>query len=383
MKILLAVHHELDQNAGAAGVTWRLGQEYEKLGHEVQYYSYDDLPQRLPGLLKSILFPEFLARYISTRSKHNAVDVVDASTGDVWVWAKLRETYRKNGPLLVTRSHGLEHTAHLENLEDARLGKLNLSWKYPLYHGGFRLWEIANSLRLADLSLFPNRLDQAYAVRELGVKSRKTRVFANGIPGAFLGLPLDFTTGADTEVVRIAQVGTYIPRKGIHYGIPALNTILARHQSVEVSFLGTGCPEEQVLAEFDSAVRHRVSVVSRFSHETLPELLRGHQIKLLPSLSEGFGVAILEAMAVGLAPVVTTTPGPSEFVRDGTNGILVPPRDAHAIVHALEQLISNRSYLRQLRRNAYSTAQLYSWERIAQRTLGFYDEAMDLKRGSQ
>ena len=92
MKILLTIHHKLDRNAGAPGITWRLGQEYQKLGHEVHYYSFDNLPHNLPELLKSVLFPEFLANHISALSRTQDIDIVDASTGDAWVWAKIRRT---------------------------------------------------------------------------------------------------------------------------------------------------------------------------------------------------------------------------------------------------------------------------------------------------
>jgi len=227
MKILLTIHHNLDPNAGAPGITWRLGQEYQKLGHEVHYYSFDNLPQKLPEMVESMLFPEFLASHILALSQKQAVDVMDASTGDAWVWAKLRRT--DNSPVLVTRSHGLEHIMHLENLEEARLGKLHLSWKYPLYHGGFRLWELANSLRDADLSLFSNHRDLEYGVEKLGVAPGRTGVFANGIPEAFLNLDFERTPEAEDSVIRIALVTTSIPRKGIHHGVPALNKILARY----------------------------------------------------------------------------------------------------------------------------------------------------------
>jgi glycosyltransferase involved in cell wall biosynthesis len=381
MKILLAIHHNLDPNAGAPGITWRLGQEYQKLGHEVEYYSFDNLPHKLPGMVESMMFPEFLASHLLALSQKQAVDVIDASTGDAWVWAKLRRTDKI--PVLVTRSHGLEHIMHLENLEEARLGNLNLSWKYPFYHGGFRLWEVANSLRDADLSLFSNRYDLKYAVEKLGVDVGGASVFKNGIPEAFLNLPFEPTSEAEDAVIRIALVATYIPRKGIHYGVPALNKILARYPQVEVSFLGTGCPEAQVYEDFDPSVRDRIRVVPLYKHETLPELLREHHIKLFPTLSEGFSVALMDAIACGLAPVTTTTPGPMEIVRDGDNGILVPPRDSEAIEQALEQLITDRAYLEKLRRNAYATAQKYSWQRIARDNLTLYEAALSQKRGTK
>lgn len=376
MKILLTIHHELNLNAGAPGVTWQLGQEYQKLGHEVQYYTFDNLPRKLPGLVEQVMFPEFVASQISALSRKQAVDVVDASTGDAWVWAKMRRRSTDNRPLLVTRSHGLEHIYHIENLEEAKRGNLRLSWKYPLYHGGFRLWEVATSLRCADLALLLNRRDSKYAVEKLEVKPERTRIVANGIPEVFLNLTFEPMPEVGDSTIRIAQVGTYIPRKGIHYSAPALNTILARYPQVKVSFLGTGASEAEVYTDFEPAVRDRIQVVPRYTHETLPTLLRGHHIKLFPTLFEGFSLALIEAMACGLAPVTTAIPGTMEIVCDGHDAMLIPSRNSRAIEQALERLIADRPYLEKLRRNAHASAQRYSWARIARDNLTFYEEAL-------
>ncbi|HEY9608351.1 glycosyltransferase family 4 protein [Allocoleopsis sp.] len=383
MKILLTIHHDLDPNAGAPGATLQLGQAYQKLGHQVEYYSFDNLPHKLPGLVESMMFPGFVASHISALVNKQAVGVVDASSGDAWIWAKMRQISRENSPLLVTRSHGLEHSTHLENLEEARRGNLHLSWKYPLYHGGFRLWEVATSMRYADLVVLLNHYDAEYVVEKLGVNPERRRVVANGIPEEFLNLPFEPMPEAEDSAIYIAQVGNYIARKGIEYGAVALNAILARYPQVKVSFLGTGCSEVEVHADFEPAVRDRIRVIPRYSHETLPSLLRGHHIKLFPTLSDGFGLVLIETMACGLAPVTTTTPGPMEIVSDGRNGILVPSRDSQAIQQALERLVTDRPYLEQLRRNAYATAQHFSWERIARDNLAFYEEALCQKRGSR
>jgi hypothetical protein len=75
------------------------------------------------------------------------------------------------------------------------------------------------------------------------------------------------------------------------------------------------------------------------------------------------------------------TPGPMEVVSNGTNGILIPPRDRFAIEQALEPLINGRPYLEQLRFAAQDTAQHYSWDRIARDNLAFYEEVLFQKRG--
>ena len=373
MRILLTLHHHLNSHAGAPGATWQLGQAYKQLGHDVEYYTFDRLPAQLPGQLESIAFPPLLARHISQLVRQQTVDIVDASTGDAWVWAKFWHQSDKR-PLLVTRSHGLEHSAHLERLEEARRGTLKLSWKYPLYHGGLRLWEVATSMQRADVVLLLNQRDRTYAIEQMGISPHRAHVVHNGIPTSFLNRP--FTPLLPTEPIRIAQIGSYISRKGIHYGNPALNTILQSHPNVQVSFFGTGCPAEQVLQDFDADIRDRVQVVPNFNHDTLPELLSTHHIKLFPTLSEGFSLALTEAMACGLAPVTTATPGPLEIARDGYNAVIVPPRDTSAIAQALEALITDIPHLEQLRHNAYTTAQTYSWERIAQDNLAIYAAAL-------
>jgi glycosyltransferase involved in cell wall biosynthesis len=381
MNILLTIHHNLDPNTGAPGVTLKLGQEFQKRGHHVDYYSFNNLPSQLPEIVQGMFFPEFVASHIRTLTRHRSIDVIDASTGDTWVWAKLRRNLGDRS-LLVTRSHGLEHVMHLEILAEARQGNLDLSWKYPLYHGGLRLWEAAQSLRDCDLALLLNQYDADYATNQLGVDPDRVRVVANGIPEEFLNLPLASTPRDRDGTLRIAQVGSYIPRKGIGYGVPAVNQILQQHPNVMMSFLGTGCSEAQVHTDFDPTVRDRVKVTPHYDRELLPSLLHGHQIKLFPTLSEGFSLALPEAMACGLVPVTTATPGPMEIVKGNTNGILVAPRDTTAIVQALEQLIGDRVYLDRLRQSAYETAQNYGWKQIATNTLILYDQALSKKNQS-
>jgi glycosyltransferase involved in cell wall biosynthesis len=72
-----------------------------------------------------------------------------------------------------------------------------------------------------------------------------------------------------------------------------------------------------------------------------------------------------------------------QIVRDGHDAIVIPPRNSQAIEQALERLINDRPYLDRLRCNAYTTAQNYSWTRIARETLAFYEEALFEKTKSR
>ncbi len=73
----------------------------------------------------------------------------------------------------------------------------------------------------------------------------------------------------------------------------------------------------------------------------VPEVLSSLDIFVLSSLSEGFPLATLEAMAAGKPVVVTNTGGTSEVVQDGSTGFLVPPGDANALAARMCQLLEN------------------------------------------
>lgn len=376
MKILLIIHYPFNPDSGAAGVTWKLGQYYQQLGHQVQYYSLDDLPNWLPELVKIILFPWFVAFHLQKLAGQKAIDVVDSSTGDTWLWSKLGQYFTNHRPLIVARDHGLDIIEHQEFLKDVQLGKRPMSWKYPLYRGSIRLWEEATALRHADAVLLLNSPTLEYAVQNIGVEKQKTKLIINGIPENFLNLPYEPLDTNQKPTIKIAQIGTYIPRKGIQYSVPALNEILTRYPQVQVTFLGTQCLEcpdiEQVYANFDTNLRDRITVIPRYPHHELPNYLKGHQIKLFPSTCEAFGMALVEAMACGLAPIVSATPGPMEIVTHEDNGLVIPPRNSSAIVDALDKLITDHEYLENLRHNAYNSAQKYSWLDIAKDTLNLY-----------
>jgi glycosyltransferase involved in cell wall biosynthesis len=376
LKILLSIHHYLDPNSGASGATVKLGQSYEKLGHQVHYFSIDNLPAKLPEKIKHFLFPWFFAIHVFRLTQQKTIDVIDASTGDAWVWAKHLSRVVRSKPLLVTRAHGLEHTADYHLKREFLKRGLKLSWKYRLYGGGFRLWEVTNSMRYADLVFQLNQFDLDYAVQQLGVAADRSYLVANGIPEEFLNLPFESTPMSASSEIAIALVATYNFRKGIHYSIPALNAILKKYPMVKISFLGTGVTEETVHADFEANVCDRVHVIPHFGRAELPNLLKGHHIKLFPSISEGFSLALPEAMACGLAPVATAIPGSVEILRDGHDSILIPACDSKAIEEALERLVRNREGLEKLRRNALITSNKYGWERIAQYQLSIYQKTI-------
>jgi glycosyltransferase involved in cell wall biosynthesis len=389
MRIALILHYELDINAGAAGAVISLSDEYKRLGHDVTLISMNNIYSRLQRYpkfqqliakdefkLADPIFPLFCAGYFFRNLRK--YDVVDASSCDAWLYGSLSRS--RFDPLLVSHSHGLEHTLHLADLESERQDGIPLTWKYPLYRGSLKLLASARSFRVADLALYLNSEERDYAIRYLGVAAERARVVPNGLPARLLGRELKPCAGSGQARFRIAQIASYLPRKGIAYGAAALNRFLLRHPRAEVLFLGTSCPADRVLADFRPDLHDRIQVVPRFDRLELPQLLEGCSVKLFPTLAEGFGLGLLEAMACGLAPIATATGGPLDIVTHEVDGLVVPPRDADAIELALQRLIDDPVLLDRLRRNAHRRAQEFDWARIAAARLGLYEEFLERKR---
>jgi glycosyltransferase involved in cell wall biosynthesis len=378
MRILLTIHHELDPDSGAPGTTLRLAEEYQRHGHEVELADFRRLlPGRLPEQAKMVAFPWALTAWLGRMRYRFPFDVIDASTGDAWIVGSIRRAFpagRQN--LLVVRSHGLEHTFVDRRRAEAAAGGEPLSWKYSIYHGGYRLWEVARSLRTADVVLFLNGYDRTVGVDRLGVAPSRARVVRNGISDALIGLPPPQPSGAGG---RIAVIGSYITMKGIAHAAAALNAWLPNHPDWGVTFFGTGLPEARLLANYNPALHGQISVVERYANPELPRLLRGHQVYLFPTLSEGGPVSLVEAMACGLAPVASAVPGPAGIVRDGHDGLLVQPASPEAIVVALDRLGADPALLDRLRGHAHLTAQSYGWGVVAREQLAIYQEHIERK----
>jgi glycosyltransferase involved in cell wall biosynthesis len=375
LRILLSIHHELKPNTGAPGSTIALGKAFRAFGHEVRYLSFDDMPGWLPERAAVLAFPHFAAAGIRHEARRG-LDVVDASTGDAWVWASLTRNVRR--PLLVTRTHGLEHLAVERMIEHAKRDGRRHRLRYHLYHGGWRLYEVARSLRVADLVLVLNEEERAYMIERLGIAPDRIRFTANGVPDWYLKAAR--STNVIAGNTAIASVGAYRPMKGVEYGSGALVSVMNAHPELTVSFVGTGIPRELVLSDFPAALHDRITTAQDYRREDLPALLDGHGIMLLPSLTEGFPVSLLEGMACGLAPIATRIAGALRLVSDQRNGLLVPLYDSSAITAAIQRLLGDSTFLRRLQGEARRTASEFSWSSVGAQTLDVYREALERRQ---
>ncbi|MBI3881235.1 MAG: glycosyltransferase family 4 protein [Verrucomicrobia bacterium] len=156
--------------------------------------------------------------------------------------------------------------------------------------------------------------------------------------------------------LRVMFAGSLTQRKGVSYFLKACELMKS---AVEVTIVGRKSTDECRPLE-DALNRHRY-IASVPHAEMLAEMAR-QDVLVFPSLFEGFGLVILEAMAQGV-PVITTshTAGP-EVITEGEDGFLVPIRDAQAIAEKLELLAADRRRLWDMAEAARRKAAKLGWE---------------------
>lgn len=132
------------------------------------------------------------------------------------------------------------------------------------------------------------------------------------------------------------------PKKGLRFLLQAM-AVLARKYGqppCQLLIVGDG-PSRQELELLRDQLKLSTWVVFSGSRRDIPRVLHAVDAFVLPSLYEGFGIAILEAMAAGKPVIATAVGGIPEFVLSGETGLLVEPGNVEALADAIDQLLSH------------------------------------------
>lgn len=164
----------------------------------------------------------------------------------------------------------------------------------------------------------------------------------------------------------ILYVGRLEPVKGVKYLIESLVFLKNKGISnVKLLIIGEGtyrkfCEELVKKLHLEDFVVFLGSV----PHEEVPAYMALADVLVLPSLSEGFGIVLLEAMAMGLPIIATKVTGLTEIVEDGENGFLVEPHNPLEIAEKCYILLTNDDIRNKISENNRKKAKKYEWKKI-------------------
>lgn len=174
---------------------------------------------------------------------------------------------------------------------------------------------------------------------------------------------------------RILWVNRLDPQKGFEVMLRAFEVVAG--QVMDVSLLVAGDGRDRVaLRSFSQEVRRRVVRLGSVPHAELPRYHAAADVFASPALGqESFGIVLVEAMAAGLPVVASDIAGYREVVRDGVEGLLVPPNDPLALADAIRRVLADPELASALAAAGRARAEVFSWDAVLPRVEAAYGRA--------
>ena len=356
LRILFALHGPADSRTAVYSNVRHRRAYMEAAGHTVDILSVEDLRVRwFPARLDPLVLPISLAcRSLRT------YDVVIFHSYLGWAfYAARRWLDRAHRVVTITMFHGLEPLYHGVLADELMRQGGRVSRRFRLLHHVVvpRLLRLAASR--SDAVFCFNRFETEYLAAHRWAEPSRIRVIANGFNADVLSPDRRYANGR-----RFLCIAQWLPAKGVRYLADAFAALARRHADVELVCAGTGAGPDTVLAAFPADVRARVTVLPHLDRPGICQELSKADVFVFASLSEGFSIALLEALAARLPVVCTPAGAAADILHPGVDALLVPVADAVALAAAMERLVGDDGLRRRLGEAGAAVAARYAWSRV-------------------
>jgi glycosyltransferase involved in cell wall biosynthesis len=180
----------------------------------------------------------------------------------------------------------------------------------------------------------------------------------------------------------VGNIAALVPHKGQRYLIDAAPTVVRAMPDTQILIFGEGELRPALLRQIKHlGLEHHVRLVG-FRPDIL-SLLKGLDLFVMSSITEGLGTSILDAMAASKAVVATATGGIPEAVEDGVTGVLVPPHNAPALADAILRLLKDAPLRHRMGEAGLARVRAqFNVDRMVDETLAVYERVAGTRLSS-
>ena len=352
LNIVMAIHTPLDDKTAVYKATLRRSTYLESQGHTCRIVAPQDFPSlnNISPRILPLVYPVVLAFWLA---RQNDIDLALFHSYAGWAVTlaqKFLGIMRRLRTGIVF--HGLEPLYYVRLQEQSALAGQKLSWRYRLLHGVLMQKLLRLSTRGADVVLCLNREEQRFLIDQRWSSRERVRVLANATPEHF------FATRKHRDPASLLLfIGQWLPMKGTADLIEAFTALRRENLRLHLCCAGTLASEADVLADFPAELRDHVTVFPRVTESELLALHREADVFVFPSLSEGFSLALAEAMASGLPIVATTVGAAPDLLVHNQSALLVPPHTAGLLTYAISRLLHDCELRTSLGKRAQAAAE--------------------------
>lgn len=181
--------------------------------------------------------------------------------------------------------------------------------------------------------------------------------------------PINFAT--TRKKFRVIFVGLVTLRKGIQYLIQAWAKAKLPEADTELVIVGA-MQRDFVQIRAQLPIKNNVVFVGPTDRDTLRKHYQQSSLFVLPSIEDGFGMVVGEAMASGLPVICSTSTAGPELIRDGEHGFLVQPADADQLAEKIEWCYQNRGSAESMGQAGQQQIQKFTWDAYGQKVYEQY-----------
>lgn len=218
--------------------------------------------------------------------------------------------------------------------------------------------------------------------KEYGITSDKVKVIPNAVDinkfnPAIKGYEIRERLNIQSEPI-VLFVGRLDHTKGIMYLLKSFSKIVKNIPDAKLIIIGKGQLRNHIISFIDkNNLGKSIMLIGRVEDEDLPKFYAASDLVVLPSLLEGFGIVLIEAMACGKPCVATRAGGPEDILIDAETGFIVPPADSSSLYHAIHILLTNNKLSRDFAVASRKRIEKnFTWDKIAKETVDVYKEML-------
>ena len=288
--------------------------------------------------------------------------------------AHLAYGLKKLGKPVVVTCHDLVQYIYPEILKNEA--------KFPAF--SMAVWQYCvKGINVADRTIAISTNTAQDIDRWLNTKPEKVEVVPNGVGSECRILPDDTVAAWKQQYIKsdaeicLLHVGTNHHRKNVETVFKALKAIVELNIPVRLWKVGEDFYPEQKQYLQDNNLTEHITLVNTPDREAIIKFYNAADILIAPSLYEGFGLTVLEAMACGTPTITANVSSIPEVA--GNAAVLVEPTDVDAMTQAVLRIDGDAIFRRDLIDKGLARVREFTWRKTAEKTANLYEQVIQAK----